>query len=112
MQQGAPDISVLLCFNPRNIMSSEELYLLYHGLMLPKDIHSFESLKFAHEFTFKDEDVTVVVYPKSGQCFRKTSCFGLTELMLTNTISVVIIVSSHIKTKPEQVADLEMFPRL
>uniref|UniRef100_A0A8C9ZTG5 Sulfotransferase n=1 Tax=Sander lucioperca TaxID=283035 RepID=A0A8C9ZTG5_SANLU len=70
MQQGTSffrvSLSVLLCFNPRNIMSSEEMYLLYHGLMLPKETHSFESLKFAHEFTFKDEDVTAVVYPKSG----------------------------------------------
>ncbi|XP_031729554.1 sulfotransferase family 2, cytosolic sulfotransferase 3 isoform X1 [Anarrhichthys ocellatus] len=47
-------------------MSSEEMYLLHRGLMLPKVTHSVESLKFAQEFTFKDEDVTAVVYPKSG----------------------------------------------
>lgn len=47
-------------------MSSEEMYLLHRGLMLPKETHSVESLKFAQEFTFQDEDVTAVVYPKSG----------------------------------------------
>ncbi|XP_044062568.1 sulfotransferase family 2, cytosolic sulfotransferase 3 isoform X2 [Siniperca chuatsi] len=47
-------------------MSSEEMYLLYHGLILPKETHSLESLKFAQEFTFKDEDVVAVTYPKSG----------------------------------------------
>ncbi|XP_068592313.1 sulfotransferase family 2, cytosolic sulfotransferase 3 isoform X1 [Cebidichthys violaceus] len=47
-------------------MSSEEKYLLHRGLMLPEETHSLESLKFAQEFTFKDEDVTAVVYPKSG----------------------------------------------
>ncbi|XP_037641279.1 sulfotransferase family 2, cytosolic sulfotransferase 3 [Sebastes umbrosus] len=45
---------------------SEEMYLQYRGLMVPKETHSLESLKFAEEFTFKDEDVTAVVYPKSG----------------------------------------------
>ncbi|XP_037310829.2 sulfotransferase family 2, cytosolic sulfotransferase 3 isoform X2 [Pungitius pungitius] len=47
-------------------MSSEEKYTLYHGLMLPTLTHSAESLKFAQEFAFEDEDVVAVVYPKSG----------------------------------------------
>ncbi|KAL6108870.1 uncharacterized protein ACO6RY_12125 [Pungitius sinensis] len=47
-------------------MSSEEKYMRYNGLMLPTLTHSPESLKFAHEFAFKDEDVVAAVYPKSG----------------------------------------------
>ncbi|XP_076594421.1 sulfotransferase family 2, cytosolic sulfotransferase 3 isoform X3 [Chaetodon auriga] len=47
-------------------MSSEQMYMLYHGLLLPKETHCTESLKFVQEFTFKDEDVVVVTYPKSG----------------------------------------------
>ncbi|XP_062255600.1 sulfotransferase 2B1-like [Platichthys flesus] len=47
-------------------MSSEELYLDYHGLRLPKSIHTAESLEFAQEFKFKDDDVIAVTYPKSG----------------------------------------------
>ncbi|XP_038567933.1 sulfotransferase family 2, cytosolic sulfotransferase 3 [Micropterus salmoides] len=47
-------------------MSSKEMYLLHHGLKLPKETHDLESLKFAQEFTFKDEDVVAVTYPKSG----------------------------------------------
>ncbi|XP_070768589.1 sulfotransferase family 2, cytosolic sulfotransferase 3 [Enoplosus armatus] len=47
-------------------MSSEEFYMLYHGLRLPKETHSLESLKFAQTFAFKDEDVVAVTYPKSG----------------------------------------------
>lgn len=50
-------------------MSSEDMYLLYHGLMVPKETHSLESLKFAEDFTFKDNDVVAVTYPKAGQCF-------------------------------------------
>lgn len=46
-------------------MSLEELSLQYHGLFLPKETHSVDSLKFAQEFTFKD-DVLAVTYPKSG----------------------------------------------
>ena len=44
------------------------MYLLYHGLLLPKETHSLESLKFVQDFTFKDDDVVTVTYPKSGQC--------------------------------------------
>ncbi|XP_034410409.1 sulfotransferase family 2, cytosolic sulfotransferase 3 isoform X1 [Cyclopterus lumpus] len=47
-------------------MSSGELYTLYRGLMFPKETHCAQSLKFAQEFTFKDDDVAVAVYPKSG----------------------------------------------
>ncbi|XP_053182967.1 sulfotransferase family 2, cytosolic sulfotransferase 3 [Scomber japonicus] len=47
-------------------MSSEDMYLLYRGLMVPKETHSLESLKFAEDFTFKDNDVVAVTYPKAG----------------------------------------------
>ncbi|XP_008430281.1 sulfotransferase family 2, cytosolic sulfotransferase 3 isoform X1 [Poecilia reticulata] len=46
--------------------SSEELYLEYQGLLFPRETHSAESLKFAQEFTLKDDDVLSVTYPKSG----------------------------------------------
>lgn len=59
------DLSVLL--NPRNIMASEEMYLQYHGLLLPKETHSPESLKFVRKYTFSDSDVLAVTYPKSGE---------------------------------------------
>ncbi|KAM9353900.1 sulfotransferase family 2, cytosolic sulfotransferase 3 isoform 1-T1 [Symphorus nematophorus] len=47
-------------------MSCEEMCLQFHGLLLPKETHSLESLKFGQEFTFKDDDVVAVTYPKSG----------------------------------------------
>ncbi|XP_028281407.1 sulfotransferase family cytosolic 2B member 1-like isoform X1 [Parambassis ranga] len=47
-------------------MASDQMYLMYDGLMLPCETHSTESLEFAREFTFKDDDVLVVTYPKSG----------------------------------------------
>uniref|UniRef100_A0A3B3VD25 Uncharacterized protein n=1 Tax=Poecilia latipinna TaxID=48699 RepID=A0A3B3VD25_9TELE len=43
------------------------LYLEYQGLLFPRETHSAESLKFAQEFTLKDDDVLAVTYPKSGQ---------------------------------------------
>lgn len=49
-------------------MSSEEMYIVYHSFIVPKETHSSESLTFAQEFTFKDNDVVAATYPKSGQC--------------------------------------------
>ena len=48
-------------------MATEGMFLSFHGLMLPKETHDLESLKFAHDFTFKDNDVFAATYPKSGQ---------------------------------------------
>lgn len=47
-------------------MSCEDTSFLYHGVLLPKETHSPQSLKFAQEFTFKEDDVVAVTYPKSG----------------------------------------------
>lgn len=52
-------------------MSSEEMYFPYHGLLLPRETHSVESLKFADEFTFKDDDVVAATYPKTGRCLSR-----------------------------------------
>ncbi|KAM6910699.1 sulfotransferase 2B1-like [Xenentodon cancila] len=51
--------------------STEDIYMLHHGLLLPRETHSSESLKFAHEFQFKDDDVIAVTYPKSGTIWMK-----------------------------------------
>ncbi|XP_067366281.1 sulfotransferase 2B1-like isoform X1 [Channa argus] len=45
---------------------SSEMYMYYHGLMVPRETHPQESLNFAQEFSFKDDDVLAVTYPKSG----------------------------------------------
>uniref|UniRef100_A0A3Q0SU96 Sulfotransferase n=1 Tax=Amphilophus citrinellus TaxID=61819 RepID=A0A3Q0SU96_AMPCI len=47
-------------------LSCDEMYLRYHGLLLPRETHSDESLEFAQEFKFEDDDVMAVTYPKSG----------------------------------------------
>lgn len=62
------------------MMATEEMFLSFHGLMVPKETHDLESLRFAHDFTFKDNDVVAVTYPKSGQFLLRlkhvTSCIG------------------------------------
>ncbi|KAK2844251.1 hypothetical protein Q5P01_010910 [Channa striata] len=45
---------------------SSEMYMLYGGILLPRETHSSESLEFAQGFSFKDDDVLLVTYPKSG----------------------------------------------
>ncbi|KAM3873443.1 sulfotransferase 2B1-like [Diretmus argenteus] len=45
---------------------SSDRHLMYHGLLLPKEVHTKESLKYAQEFLVEDTDVIVATYPKSG----------------------------------------------
>uniref|UniRef100_A0A3B4UD76 Sulfotransferase n=1 Tax=Seriola dumerili TaxID=41447 RepID=A0A3B4UD76_SERDU len=49
-------------------MSSPE-YLRYHGLLLPPEAHSMESLEYAQNFSVEDTDVFAVTYPKSGTIY-------------------------------------------
>ncbi|XP_052002266.1 sulfotransferase 2B1-like [Xyrauchen texanus] len=47
-------------------MADTGLYLNYQGLLMPRLTHSEESLKYLEKFTFKDDDIFAVTYPKSG----------------------------------------------
>ncbi|XP_017265276.1 sulfotransferase 2B1-like [Kryptolebias marmoratus] len=45
--------------------SFEDLCVQYRGIPLPREGYS-EDLKFFEEFNFKDDDILIVTYPKSG----------------------------------------------
>ncbi|XP_062321516.1 sulfotransferase family 2, cytosolic sulfotransferase 3 [Osmerus eperlanus] len=48
------------------MMISHGKYWVYNGLMLPKETHSAESLKFAEELKVQNNDIFAITYPKSG----------------------------------------------
>uniref|UniRef100_A0A8C3BPQ0 Uncharacterized protein n=1 Tax=Cairina moschata TaxID=8855 RepID=A0A8C3BPQ0_CAIMO len=39
----------------------------FAGIALPGHLHTKESLQFATTFPFRDTDVVIVTYPKSGE---------------------------------------------
>ncbi|XP_017271691.1 sulfotransferase 2B1-like isoform X1 [Kryptolebias marmoratus] len=47
-------------------MTEADLYLSYKGMLLPKAVHTPESLRHFEEFAFRSDDVVIVTYPKSG----------------------------------------------
>ncbi|KAK5851317.1 hypothetical protein PBY51_002120 [Eleginops maclovinus] len=47
-------------------MTEAELYTVYKGLRVPSLLHTPKSLKYFEEFTFRQDDIIIVTYPKSG----------------------------------------------
>ncbi|KAM9837645.1 sulfotransferase 2B1-like [Aulostomus maculatus] len=47
-------------------MAEADLYRLYKGVYLPSQVFTPESLKYFEEFNFRQDDIIIVTYPKSG----------------------------------------------
>ncbi|XP_073345198.1 sulfotransferase 2B1-like [Pagrus major] len=47
-------------------MTEAELYTVYKGVYVPTLLHPQHSLKYYEDFTFRQDDIIVATYPKSG----------------------------------------------
>ncbi|KAM6896854.1 sulfotransferase 2B1-like [Xenentodon cancila] len=47
-------------------MTEADLYMQYKGVFLPKAVHTEESLRFYEGFTFREDDIVIATFPKSG----------------------------------------------
>ncbi|XP_036937080.1 sulfotransferase 2B1-like isoform X1 [Acanthopagrus latus] len=47
-------------------MTEAELYTMYKGIYLLKEIHTPQTLKYFEEFSFRPDDIIIAAYPKSG----------------------------------------------
>lgn len=48
-------------------MTEVELYSVYKGVYLPTFLYPPKALKYYEEFSFRQDDVIIITYPKSGE---------------------------------------------
>uniref|UniRef100_A0A8D2ZP12 Sulfotransferase n=1 Tax=Scophthalmus maximus TaxID=52904 RepID=A0A8D2ZP12_SCOMX len=48
-------------------MTEAELYSLYKGVYVPSSLYTPHSMKYYEDFSFRQDDIIIVTYPKSGE---------------------------------------------
>lgn len=56
----------------RSDMARLDVTEVFHGISFPGHLHTQDSLQLALKFTFKDTDILIASYPKSGKKRRQT----------------------------------------
>lgn len=70
-------------------MEKDDKYLIYHGLLCPKETHSPESLKYFEEFNVRDDDVIAITYPKSGKTSQQLEEYTVLYILIHATVSYI-----------------------
>lgn len=62
-------------------MTEAELYAVYKGVYMPALLHPPHSLKYYEDFSFRQDDILVATYPKSGEFITGTPVLSHTVII-------------------------------
>lgn len=68
-------------------MTETDLYSEYKGVYVPKYHSPPESLQYMEGLTFRQDDIVIATYPRSGKLYRLSMSFALIRSVKSSSIT-------------------------